>query len=306
MKAVLVALACLAVVCVSLPTLDVRGFSWAENLVFDANENLFVSDTTTGILWRIYLAADRLNYRKDEHISAGSFNKINGLTVSQDGQTLYAVVELAADKNGYLVQIDTNATNSFEILVQTPKVGNGLALHYSSGLFFTTNEGDFVIEQGRIYAIDVARNQTSEAAKFLNGADGCAIDQGNNWLYISEFLGGKIVQYEIRSDGNLRRHNDFSVPGVKSIDDFCLGSNNTQIIGADYQNGTVVIFNADGSSSASYLLMDSLISPTSAKFGVGKDFDNDAVYVTEGGALLAFRRDRRVLQSPKATGISTP
>ena len=46
----------------SLPSLEVRGFSWAENLVFDGMGNMFVSDATTGDISRIHLCP---NARED-------------------------------------------------------------------------------------------------------------------------------------------------------------------------------------------------------------------------------------------------
>jgi len=36
------------------PLLNISGFSWAENLIFDGAGSLFVSDFTTGILHKIY------------------------------------------------------------------------------------------------------------------------------------------------------------------------------------------------------------------------------------------------------------
>ena len=297
--------ACLLVAVSCLPVLDVRGFAWAENLVFDGQGNLFVSDTTTGILYRIYLSADKLSYRKDEHVAAGSFNKINGLAISADGSTVYAVAELTSDKNPYLVSIPTTITNTFTPLIQTPRLGNGLAFNPTANVFYTTNEGDFIPGNGIVYLIDLNANTTSTADSIIEGADGCTIDLVNNRLYITEVLKGDVIQYEIRSDNSLRRQNNFNVPGIGKLDDITLSADGTQLYGADYGNGTISVFNADGSSTAPVILMDSLVNPTAVKFATGPDFNSTTVFVTEGGGFFAFRRDRKVLQSPYALGIAT-
>ena len=44
----------------TLPILEVDGFSWAENLVFDGLGSMFVSDANTGYITRIYLCGEKV------------------------------------------------------------------------------------------------------------------------------------------------------------------------------------------------------------------------------------------------------
>jgi len=291
-------LLCFAVCAVTaLPTLNMSGFAWAENLVFDAHGNLYVSDTMTGILWRIHLSADQQSYVRDEFISSGHFHRINGLTVTEDGNTIYAVVELASNKEPWLVSFSINHPNQYQPLVMTPVLGNGLALHFATGLFFTANEGNFVPGKGVVYEINVKQNHTSEAVKYLSGADGVQIDQANNWVYVSEVLSGTMLRYSL-ANGTLSLNSKFVAPGVGSVDDFCLIANGTQIAAADYTNGQVVQFNSDGSSTSNTLVISNLISPTACKVGSGPQFNNEDLFITEGGGKFPYVHNRRVLEAP--------
>ena len=52
-----------------LPMLEVGGFSWAENLVFDGNGGLFASEYHRGELIRIQLCEDGASYCQAVHLS---------------------------------------------------------------------------------------------------------------------------------------------------------------------------------------------------------------------------------------------
>ncbi len=77
----------------TLPVLDMSGFSWAENLAFDANGNLFVSDATTGKIWRIFLPPNANSYSRTLHLSG--FDGCLGLVASEDGQQMFSAVKVS-------------------------------------------------------------------------------------------------------------------------------------------------------------------------------------------------------------------
>lgn len=45
------------------------GFAWAENLIFDGNGNLFVSDVTRGEIYRIYYSETNHSYITEAFLS---------------------------------------------------------------------------------------------------------------------------------------------------------------------------------------------------------------------------------------------
>lgn len=207
------------------------------------------------------------------------------------------MVELASNQQTWLVSVSIDHPNQFTPLVKTPVMGNGLALHYATGLFFTANEGKFVPGKGVVYEINVPKNQTTEAVRFLNAADGVQIDQTNNWVYVSEVRSATMLRYAL-VNSTLTLESKFVVPGVASVDDFCLLNNGTQIAAADFTNGQVVQFNSDGSSKSNTVVISHLVSPTACKVGSGPQFNNQDLFITEGGGKLVYVHDRRVLEAP--------
>ena len=69
------------------------------------------------------------------------------------------------------------------------------------------------------------------------------------------------------------------------------------MLGADFWNGTVVAWKADGTGSLG-IIASGLHSPTSVRLGRGSDFTVNGLYVTEGGGLTRGVTSRRVLEIP--------
>ena len=175
-------------------------------------------------------------------------------------------------------------------------------------MLYATSEGFFLPGNGKVILIDVESNSTTVVVDGLEGADGCVIDQERQYLYISEVLRGRVIRYAINADNSLTELLRFFAPNMRMLDDFCLSADGSQIYGADYRAGKVVVFNSDGSSRRGVTLMDGLLNPTSVRFEIGPGFNSSVVFVSEGGPLIPSEHgiDRRVLQSPPALSISTP
>lgn len=304
MQAVWLLVSCYFVLqCTGYPVLNITGFTWAENMAFDGKGNLFVSDTDVGAVYRITLSADGSTYEKYKHISEG-ISKINGLAMGSNPNILYGSAKLKPSRTNWLIEINTNTPNDFRPLVELPVLGNGLAYNNETGILYTTNEGNFLPGNGKVFLIDIVNNSTSVVAEDLEGADGCDIDLLRQYLYISEVLGGRVIRYQINPDHSITELLRYFAPSMKMLDDFCLSANGSQIYGADYKDGRVVVFNSDGSSRRGTVLMENLLNPTSVRFSVGSGFNSSVVFVSEGGSIsLNPPSDRSVLQSPYALNI---
>lgn len=79
--------------------LNVDGFTWAENLIFDGLGSLFVSEAVGGELWRIVYDPVNNNYTSSIYLNKG-FKQFGGLSVSDNGKILYAGV-VFDDKDEY-------------------------------------------------------------------------------------------------------------------------------------------------------------------------------------------------------------
>lgn len=136
-------------------------------------------------------------------------------------------------------------------------------------------------------------------------SDGCRVDNDNNLLYFSDVLAARVSVYDLNPSTGavIARNVTFSAPGMQMLDDFCLDSTGELIYAADFHNGTVVVFNADGSSTEPYYLMEGVTTPTSVRFGAGDSFNSSCVYVSEGGALIPEIKDREVLQGPYSLNL---
>ena len=73
----------------ALPILNIDGFTWAENLVFDGNGHMFVSDTVKAEVYKIELCQNATSYCKSIYLHGG-LKGIGGMQVSSDGLTLFA------------------------------------------------------------------------------------------------------------------------------------------------------------------------------------------------------------------------
>ena len=82
----------------TLPTLLVDGFTWAENLAFDGKGHMFVSEAVHGYLYNIYLCNDGTEYCKDVYLRG--FDRIGGLAITPDGNTIYIGVAFKDNTNG--------------------------------------------------------------------------------------------------------------------------------------------------------------------------------------------------------------
>ena len=141
------------------------------------------------------------------------------------------------------------------------------------------------------------------------GADGAWLDATNHKLYVGELTKMKIMVFDTTGVdvasfvGEYTGLNDALRSTVHMLDDLTLystGAENvgeTMLLGADWTGKQVLLFRVDGGVNYTTITPPvDLYQPTSIRWGKGPGFDENSIYVTEGGGMTSRTTDRRVLQ----------
>lgn len=290
---------------VSLPLLNISGFSWLENLVFDGKGNLWMSEATRGQLWRV--APTDTGDAYNATLVLDGFRHVDGLVVEPDGGTVYAVAQQAGAKAGdpaMVVAVRSNATrvNDYAVVAHTPELPNGMKRDLVTGLLYLTVEGkDFLPTQGKVYEVDATTGSVTVIMEGFFWSDGIAIDNAARLLYVGELMTGHIYKYDLATHTPLGRFDDgLSALRLQWLDDFFVDVDCRSIVGAEYSKGNVV--RIDLATNTSTVLYSGFTSPTAVLWGPTGDanFRATSLYVTEGGSFDAANTQRSIVEIPNA------
>lgn len=296
-----------------VPMLNVDGFSWAEQLVFDGRGNMFVSEAIRGELWRIHLCEDNSDtYCSEIYLNEG-FNQFGGLVVSPDGLNLYAGATL--DDGSYaLISTPTTGNSTYSIILATAHQPNGLVGDFKRNVLYYTDEGTGSPEGGTLRRIDLDTETDSIVKDHLDMPDGLWYDESAELLYVGMLLTMKVSVFDLKGGEPVIVD---SYPGCDSLDNVkhmldditLLSESNTenpsktQVLGADWTGRSIQQFSLDGKYIHNVPTPEgiTLKEPTSVRWGSGPGFDAKSLYVTEGGGVTPRQTNRRVLQIPIKT-----
>jgi len=292
----------------SLPLLNLDGFSWAEQLVFDGRGNLFVSEAVRGELWRIWLCTDESNSYCSEIFLTDGFNQFGGLTVSPDGLTLYAGVTLD-DNSKALISVPTTGNTTYTIVMPTAHQPNGLQGDFRTNTLYYTDEGTGSEEGGTLRSINLDTATESIVKDHIDMADGLWYDVDTQLMYVGWLLSMEITVFSLSSGRPVLVEEKFpgcaSLDNVKHmLDDITLMSSSTHmgqttLLGADWTGRSIQLFSLAGHNITTVETPGlTLKEPTSVRWGRGPGFDTRSIYVTEGGGATARQTNRRVVQIP--------
>lgn len=279
----------------SAQTLEVDGFSWAENLHFDGLGNLWVSDSLRGEVWRIQPGAN--GYSKSLFLDG--FSSVLGLVSTDDGQVMYAAANLLADvDNHVIIRFHRDAPGQWTEVAQLPKGPNGLEMD-DRGRLYATTEGNFLPGDGEVYRIDPRTGGVEILMDGLWAADGIAIDRTEQILYVGEVISSRIWMYDLRSDTVIGDFQGLVGKRLMWLDDFTCDPGTPYIYGTDFARGTVVrIEEGTDLEGRPDIVARDFAPPTSVAFGAGPGFRETSLYVTEGGGVTESVTDRRVVEIP--------
>jgi WD40 repeat protein len=132
-------------------------------------------------------------------------------------------------------------------LLQT--VGNGFACHHSTGLLYTTSEGNFEPGTGVVYEVDPRTHTATLILQGLWAADGLWLDQERHLLYVGLLFTSEVIVWDITSRSILRTIPK-GIPGL--LDDFCLDHTGDSIIGAAWTDNSIVMYNISTGKSPQF------------------------------------------------------
>jgi sugar lactone lactonase YvrE len=282
-------------------TLIASNFTWAENLAFDGRGALFVTDDMAGIIYRLERDPATLVVTKQAWVTG--FHNALGLALAPTGDEMYAVVTTAAGVHR-IIAVSTVSPNNTTNVSVLGGCGNGLA-RAAANVLYSPTETDFIPDLGKVFAVPTAGAGAGGSHTFddhMWAADGAFIDPVTQLLYVSEVLTAKVTVYNV-SEGPTASKGvkllEFTAPGMKSLDDFCIARNATGgapwLIGADFTHGNVVRFPAavGAAQRPAERLVEGLRNPTSVREGLGRGWEG-SLFITEGGKLLGKDHNRRV------------
>ena len=286
------------------------GFSWAENLHFDGQGNLFVSDFRKGHLVRVWWDAATQSYAQEIHLQQG-FHRFLGIASTPGDPWVYVVAQQAASSEYVVVKTMATQPERFEVVAYLKGMGNGLAMH--DGFLYTAMEGDFLPGEGRVFRIDPWNGNVTLLNGALWSADGVYILQvdAQPVLLVSQLLDARLWAFDVSTNQSLGRIAE--VQHHTWMDDFCAvqvknlhaaGNRPTlQVYGAGFLRGEVVTFQtplpppeSNTSRPVMSVIADGFKSPTSVRPGTGKGFRSTSLYVSEGGGLFASDSDRSIIE----------
>lgn len=287
----------------SLPMLNIDGFSWAENLVFDGLGGLFVSEAIRGQLWRVSFDSSSNSYNATVHISK-NFKQFGGLSVSPDGKTVFAAA-VTEDKVNSILSTSTlpaligEKSYSF-IAKDLDELPNGMALvPDQNALYFTS-------EKGTLTKVDISTGKVTLVTDQLAKPDGLWFDTSSKLLFVSELVKKRMKVFDTGTN-TFSEYYSFgeNLGKVHFIDDITLVSDvnkenlgKTEFVAADWTGRAVVHLTLDGQFIKTIPPPDGIayFEPTSVRRGKGPGFDSNSFYITEGGGLTRHAHNRRVLQ----------
>ena len=211
-----------------------------------------------------------------------------------------------------------NTTSSsivtYEIVTYTNSLPNGLVYDTVNDIFYMTD----VSKNGSITKYD-AKSGELMLEKIVAFSDGAYFDAITNTLIVGELLSKVVHVYSTTMDG-LEKDADGNVvdevyAGLSKtissqlLDDFTLDMNSsfntatpgsTIMFAADGGGRSIMKFSLDGTKVEPVDIGDfQLYEPTSVRWGKGKGFDPESIYVIEGGAVSEKRvNNRRIIRIP--------
>lgn len=297
------------------------GFTWAENLIFNCDEqqaSLWVTDCIRGQLFKITSstevdASSKLSsYVQTPWIATSEISKLLGLAITPDYQHLY-VAGMTSDKKYHLFEVNQLVPNNYTILVTLPKLPNGLAYDDLNSMLYTCSEGFFLPNSGECFFYSLKYNQFGSIINDLYALDGVWLDEVNQLLYISDVFHAHIYVLNITNVHTMFTSptqsiplssfpifRDYAAPNCTMVDDFTLTPTNDYLYVSDFWKGNIVSFPANN-EGPSRIIATGFKQPTSARFGCDNNagsFWNTSLYVTEGGGLFSWQKDRSVWEIP--------
>lgn len=232
-------------------TMVSEGYLFTEGPLWIPGEGLIFSDVVGNTVYR----SDHTEYRKPSNRTNGMARDPKGRLVAcesalkritrteKDG----SITVLAADFNGKPL----NSTNDVAVR--------------SDGNIYFTDPGatkKTALSTNGVYRIDVETGALAELTTTARYPNGIGFSPNQNTLYVADFMGGMIRQYDLADDGSVSNERSFCT--VQNPDGFAIDEKGN--LWTSFRGG-IAIFDSNGKLLEDFEVP---ISPTNCCFG-GED-----------------------------------
>jgi len=232
-------------------TLVSEGYMFSEGPVWIDGQGLVFSDVRGDTLYH----ADKSVYRKPS-------NNTNGLALDQQGR-------LIACESGLKRITRTEADGSITVLAdnfngKSLNSTNDVAVRSDGSIYFTDPGATKKTELSTngVYRIDPKTGDLNELSTTARYPNGIGFSPDEKTLYVADFMGGVIRQYDVADDGSVSNERTFCK--VANPDGFALDEHGN-LWTAD-RNG-IAVFDSDGKLLENFEVP---MKPTNCSFG-GED-----------------------------------
>lgn len=293
-----------------VPELFLTDFAWAENLLItNDGQNMFISEHTRGELYRASLCGSGDEYCRYTHLSDSVFDEFGGLAQTSDGRVIYAGATFKDGSHGVVATFsNASKVDEYTLVTTTQYQPNGMQIDWAHGMLYYTD-----VKSGSLMGVNINDATAADSlAAEVKDANGCWLDANAKLLYVGELMSKHVNVFDVSVSPLtlLKRYEGLSSLSMQHmLDDLTLlSTSNTEnmedtvVLGGDYGGHEIAQFSLDGESIGSIPVPEAVLatgdlnSITSIRFGKGPHFDEDSIYVSEGGGMTARNKDRRVFQ----------
>ena len=236
------------------------GLAYCEGPVVDFDGNLYFSEQSTGIIWKVTPDNVAIKWRT-------GVNTPNGLDISWDGYILccerYQITKI--DKNGKVVQT----------IVQDQSYGNinDLTLSSKGNIFFTNNANDFFFYSPTI------------GVKRYSGynVNGIELIEERNCIFLNMCNNNKVVKCSINSDETININSMKTIISNILVPDGITVDSNYNIYIASYQEGKIFVYDSTGKQLGFIELKQNPSIRGNVSNCVFGGSDNKTLYITGNG-----------------------
>jgi gluconolactonase len=222
------------------PMVVVSGYQFAEGPVWVAGEGLLFSDVRAG-----------KTYRADGTVFRETSNLANGLAVDNEGR-------LIACESGLKRITRTEKDGAITVLADAYQgkalnSTNDVAVRSDGGIYFTDPgaTSKTALSTNGVYRIDPKTLEVTELSTTARYPNGIGFSPDEKILYVADYMGGVIRQYDVADDGSVSNERVFCE--VPNPDGFAVDEREN-LWTADRQG--VSVYSREGQKLDSFMVTD--------------------------------------------------
>ncbi len=269
-------------------TVVADAFKGTENLAFDADGNLYVSDTTH--LGRILPDGKTENiYNIDPEKDSIS---LGGVSLGPGGDIYFSV--------GNRIMLLHSKDGKIEEFVSGLTFANGNCFDDKGNFFIADSDrGTLYVVRARTQNLEVLYE--NEGKVKMMGINGLVWDRKNNELYYTSNFPARVGKYKLGDDLKVISNTVLAKFGNAKIADDLTLDHEGNVFVCMWGGGKVYKVTSDGKKE---VILDKLAGPSALAFGVDKD--RSSLYITIKGKTMSFKGTQVIKVESGTKGYKLP